>query len=143
MDIGTTLRDARENRGLSIDAVARTTKINAGVLRAIELNAFERLPAEVFTRGFLRAYAREVGVDPDDTVREYAAELARTAAAEALTGAMPAPSRPPESGWRMSWPTSFATPQWRMTTPVLAAAVIYLLFVALAPRRAAAPPTHP
>jgi cytoskeletal protein RodZ len=139
MDIGATLRDAREHRGLSIEALAHTTRINAGVLRAIELNAFERLPAEVFTRGFLRAYAREVGVDAQKIVDQYTAELDR-----ADTAARPVPGdaavfRASESELATTAPARFSTSHWRMmTVAVLAAAVVYLMSVAT-PHRPAPP----
>lgn len=75
MDVGTTLKAAREQRGLSLEQVARSTKIRAATLRAIEANQMDRLPGGIFTRGFLRAYAREVGVDGEEAVRTYMAEF--------------------------------------------------------------------
>jgi cytoskeleton protein RodZ len=75
MDLGTTLRGARERRGLSLPELARITKIKIDTLRAIESDAFDRLPGGIFTRGFLRSYAREVGVDPEDAVRRYREEF--------------------------------------------------------------------
>jgi cytoskeletal protein RodZ len=70
MDVGAALRDARERRGISLDQLAKVTKIRVITLQAIEANQSERLP-EVFLRGFVRACAREVGLDPEDTVRQY------------------------------------------------------------------------
>ena len=69
--VGADLRDARERRGLPLDQLSRTTKISATILRSIEANQLEKLPEPVFLRGFLRAYAREVGLNPEDTVRRY------------------------------------------------------------------------
>lgn len=71
MDVGAALRDARERRSLSLDQLSRTTKISVTILRAIEQNRMDRLPDGIFLRGFLRAYAREVGLNPEDTVRRY------------------------------------------------------------------------
>jgi cytoskeleton protein RodZ len=73
MDVGGELRRARTARNRSIEDVARTTKINASLLREIEANAFDRLAGGVFTRGYLRAYGREVGLDPEELVRAYRA----------------------------------------------------------------------
>jgi cytoskeleton protein RodZ len=81
MDVGAMLQSARERRGLSLDEVARRTKITVRVLRAIENNAFEAVPPGIFTRGFLRAYAREVGLDPAATVEEYLAHVESASAA--------------------------------------------------------------
>jgi hypothetical protein len=74
MDVGGELRAARRARKLSIDDIARATKIAPVVLRAIEDNAFDHVPPGVFARGFLRAYAREVGLDAESLVRRYRAE---------------------------------------------------------------------
>jgi cytoskeleton protein RodZ len=74
MDVGATLRHAREERGIALAQVAGSTKISLPNLRAIESNAFDRLPGGLFTRGFLRAYAREVGLGPEEIVRQYVTE---------------------------------------------------------------------
>lgn len=75
MDVGATLRGARERRGLSIESLSRITRIKPDLLRAIEANAFEKLPGGIFRRGFLRSYAHEVGLDPELVVRGYLAEF--------------------------------------------------------------------
>ncbi len=75
MDVGATLQSARERTGLSVEDVARRTKISVRVLRAIENNAFEDLPHGIFTRGYLRAYAREVGLDPTAIVEQFLARF--------------------------------------------------------------------
>jgi cytoskeletal protein RodZ len=78
MDVGTTLRIARERRGQSIPQLAATTKIPSSVLKAIEDNAFEKVPGGIFTRGFIRAYAREVGLDAEEMIQEFLSETAST-----------------------------------------------------------------
>jgi cytoskeleton protein RodZ len=75
MDLGTELRQARERRGMSLAVLAASTKIGLATLQAMERGDFSRLPGGLFTRGFLRAYAREVGLDPEETVRHYLAEF--------------------------------------------------------------------
>ena len=75
MDLGSELRHARERLGLSLDDIAERTKIRAATLRAIEHDDFDRLPPPIFTRGFLKAYAREVGLDPDGVANRFAAAL--------------------------------------------------------------------
>ena len=66
------LRAQRERVSLSIEDIARVTKIPERSLRQLEAGQFEELPADVFVRGFLRSYARVVGVNPDEVVRRYA-----------------------------------------------------------------------
>jgi cytoskeleton protein RodZ len=74
MDLGSELRRAREQHGLSLLQLSDLTKIHPSALKAIEDNDRSRLPGGIFTRGFLQAYAREVGLDPAYVVREYAVE---------------------------------------------------------------------
>ena len=76
-EIGGDLRRARIARKKSIEDISRATKINSLFVRAIESDAFDQLPGGLFTRGFLRAYAREVGLDPDEIVARYRAEFER------------------------------------------------------------------
>lgn len=75
MAIGADLRDARVARNRSIEGLSRATKISVRVLRALEEEKFGKIPGGLFTRGYLRAYAREVGLDPDEVVRKYRAEF--------------------------------------------------------------------
>ena len=68
---GTALRQRREARGLTLDDLWRTTKINKATLRALEDSDVLHLPAAVYTRGFVKAYAREVGLNPESAADEY------------------------------------------------------------------------
>jgi hypothetical protein len=91
MDVGAALRDARERRGLTLRRLADVTKISQTILRAIEENRIADLPPEVYARGFVRAYAREVGMDPAEIVERYVSQFAdRTPAV--------APPPPPAEG---------------------------------------------
>jgi cytoskeleton protein RodZ len=73
--LGQTIRDARVRRGMTIERLSSITKISPTVLRAMEVEDFDRLPGRVFTRGFFRSYAREVGLDPEETVASYLAQI--------------------------------------------------------------------
>lgn len=81
MDIGSELRRAREARKLSLDDIAAATKISHSVLRALEANAFDHVPGGLFTRGYLRSYAGQVGLDPEIIVDAYRAEFGPVVAA--------------------------------------------------------------
>jgi hypothetical protein len=72
-DIGVQLAQARERRGLSLADVSARTKLSIPVLQAIDEGAMNKLPGGIYTRGFLRAYAQEVGCDPEEIVRRYRA----------------------------------------------------------------------
>jgi cytoskeletal protein RodZ len=81
MDVGTTLRTARERRELTLAQLATRTRIPVGILQSIETNAFDRVPRGIFARGFLRSYAAEVGLDPSQIVSQYLLETDHSAAA--------------------------------------------------------------
>ena len=74
MDVGGELRRARTARHLSLAEISNRTKISPALLHAIEDNRFDRVPGGLFTRGYLRAYAREVELDPEAIVEQYRAE---------------------------------------------------------------------
>jgi cytoskeleton protein RodZ len=76
MNIGAHLRTSREAKGLSLDAVAHTTRVQLRILTAIERNDVRAVPPRPFGRGFVRAYAREIGLDPDQTARDYFEQFA-------------------------------------------------------------------
>ena len=82
MDFGTTLRTARERRGLSVQQLAATTRITIAVLNALEHNDFHKVPGGIFSRGFIRSYAREVGLDPEAMVAMFLEETGDVPIAE-------------------------------------------------------------
>jgi cytoskeletal protein RodZ len=68
---GDKLRGARERRGLSLRQIANATKISMITLEALERNDIARLPGGIFSRGVVRSYAIEVGLDPESTIEEF------------------------------------------------------------------------
>jgi cytoskeleton protein RodZ len=72
---GDKFRKAREKKGMSLDDVSNVTKIGSRMLQAIEEEHFEQLPGGVFNKGFIRAYAKQVGLNDEDAVNEYLACL--------------------------------------------------------------------
>src|SRR3954447_18958215 len=68
---GDELRREREIRGISLKEIADATKISKRFLDAIERNDHKTLPAPVFTRGFVREYARYLGLNADEMVNRY------------------------------------------------------------------------
>ena len=73
MSIGQQLRQAREEKSITLHAIAEKTNISVRFLDAIEKGQIEKLPGGIFTRGFVRSYASHVGLDPDETVRAFVA----------------------------------------------------------------------
>jgi cytoskeletal protein RodZ len=72
---GDKLRKQREQRGIELDAISNTTKISTRMLRALEEEHFDQLPGGVFNKGFVRAYARHVGLDEQEAIADYLAAL--------------------------------------------------------------------
>ncbi|HSP16192.1 MAG TPA: helix-turn-helix domain-containing protein [Thermoanaerobaculia bacterium] len=68
---GEELRREREIRGISLKEIADATKISKRFLEAIERNDHRTLPAPVFTRGFVREYARYLGLNAEEMVNRY------------------------------------------------------------------------
>ena len=68
---GEELRREREIRGISLKEIADATKISKRFLEAIERNDHKTLPAPVFTRGFVREYARYLGLNSEEIVNRY------------------------------------------------------------------------
>jgi cytoskeleton protein RodZ len=70
-DLGNKFRKAREAKELSFDDVSNVIKISSRMLRAIEAEDFDQLPGGVFNKGFIRSYAKHLGLDPEEAVTEY------------------------------------------------------------------------
>ncbi len=71
LDIGATLKTAREQQGISLDDAAEATKIRPSYLVALEEEAFDRLPGPTYARGFLRSYGELLGLDPQVLIDEF------------------------------------------------------------------------
>ncbi len=72
--IGAQLQRAREAAGLTLEEVAERTKVRPGILREIEADDHEKLPALTYSLGFVKAYARTVGIDPIEASERYRLE---------------------------------------------------------------------
>jgi cytoskeleton protein RodZ len=70
---GDRLRREREMRGITLDEISESTKISRRHLEALEGEHFDQLPGGVFNKGFVRAYARFLGIDEDQAVVDYSA----------------------------------------------------------------------
>ena len=76
LNFGEELRRERLIREVSLDEISASTKISIRLLTALESSDVKKLPAPVFTRGFIRAYSRHLGLDPDEMVNAYLADVA-------------------------------------------------------------------
>ncbi len=73
---GEELRRERVVREISLEEIFAATKISVRLLRALEDGDLAKLPAPTFTRGFIRAYSRHLGIDAEEKVNAYVADLA-------------------------------------------------------------------
>ena len=70
--LGEKLREAREEKGISISEVAEQTRISALYLESIENDDYGPLPGGIFNKGFVKSFAKYVGVDEDEAMLDYA-----------------------------------------------------------------------
>lgn len=103
-EIGRTLRVERERRRVSLDAVARVTMVRRDYLEHIEAGRLSALPSGAYARGFIRAYARYLELDPDPFVSAYEQMCADPA--PELSAVVRRPVRMPNAvqprAWRMA-----------------------------------------
>lgn len=74
-ELGQHLREAREEKGLSLEDLQRSTKIQKRYLLAIEEGRFDTLPGLFYARAFVKTYAEAVGLDPEPLFDQYRNEL--------------------------------------------------------------------
>jgi Helix-turn-helix domain len=80
---GEKLKQEREKRKITLEQISVTTKIGTRMLQALEEDKFNQLPGGIFNKGFVRAYAKSVGLDEEETIAGYLE----------ATGAVPRPTR--------------------------------------------------
>lgn len=144
-DVSNRLRTARERAGLALEDLSARTKIKVAQLKAIEQGQFERLPGEFFTRAFLRTYARELRLPPDEIVREYdesRGAVAAPVADPARVAAIPTAPRVPTTAAHRRDHAADAPPRTgagafspSMLWPAVAFAVLVLLVVLMINRQ--------
>ncbi len=86
VSLGQLLREVRQNRGRTLAEVERDTRINRDYLEALERERYELLPAPVYTRGFVRAYARHLGLNEEGALSLLPAELPAPIGLEPIAG---------------------------------------------------------
>jgi cytoskeleton protein RodZ len=132
--IGDTLRRERQRRNLDLNQVSRELKISARFLEAIEQENFERLPAGMFAKSFVRQYARLLGLDEEEAASEVQRALApQSEVPQFATGAQSEIKAAPlpdfyvpkvESWQRVSDGLGFS---WSSPLPALALVVVAML----------------
>jgi transcriptional regulator with XRE-family HTH domain len=76
---GDRARRQRERRGVTLEAIAKSTKVSKSLFAALERGDCSRWPGGVYSRAYIRAYAEAIGMDPNEAVEDFTAAFAETA----------------------------------------------------------------
>lgn len=132
--VGERLLEAREASGLSLRDLSAETSIQSHLLSLLEQDRFSEFPAEVIARGFLRNYARQLGLDEADIVAHYLTQTGLdqpAAARESVASfAPPAVRESSVSRFRMPDPSRMSTVAYAVVISVflIALAVTVVMF---------------
>jgi cytoskeleton protein RodZ len=95
--LGARLKRERERRKITLDEVSSSTKITPRMLKALEEDHFDQLPGGIFNKGFIRAYARHLGLDEEQAISDYLAATTALQAAREPEEALAAAARAADS----------------------------------------------
>ena len=97
---GAQLKLEREKQGVTLEEISLSTKIGTRMLRALEEEHFDQLPGGIFNKGFIRAYARCLGMDEDQAVADYLAATGASSSSKKFENNDQAPilEPPPRDG---------------------------------------------
>jgi cytoskeletal protein RodZ len=125
--LGEWLREARQRKGLTFTEIESSTRINRHYLEALETEHFDVLPAPVYARGFLRSYARALGLNPDEAVALMPSDLPRPPGLDPMPGLRRSAGDAPALPSLPSIP--FATRGWAIVSGaiVLLVALIWIV----------------
>mgnify|MGYP001571461781 CR=1 FL=1 len=113
MALGEQLRNARLNRNETPSQVAAATQMMVQLVEDLEREDFSRVPAPIYAKGFIKLYARHVGLDPQPLINEYVARHASPTRPSLVQEQPPSerPAPPPASAVAPSV-TSQPEPEW-------------------------------
>jgi cytoskeleton protein RodZ len=100
---GENLRREREMRGVTLEEISDATKISVRALKAVEADQFEKLPGGIFTRSFIRAYAKYLGLDEERIMAEFQLVAPPSAQQADLRKISQQRTPPPENKSRAGW----------------------------------------
>ncbi|MEK6304315.1 MAG: helix-turn-helix domain-containing protein [Acidobacteriota bacterium] len=140
--LGEELRRKREERGITLAEISESTRIGTRFLKAIETDNFSTLPGGIFTRSFIRAYAKQVGMNEDEAITLYQQQITgptdepQEETPPPALAARPEPlkaklSTPPEPKPRRFEPVAFRQTPTRTSWPTIVIGAGILLFVVI------------
>jgi cytoskeletal protein RodZ len=134
--LGEELKRRREERKISLADISEATRIGTRFLKAIESDNYSILPGGIFTRSFIRAYAKQVGLNEDEAVAQYQLQVTGQAA-EAQAQPQPQAEQvvrqitPPERRARKPEPVTYHQPATRMSWPTIIIGAGIAVFIGL------------
>jgi cytoskeletal protein RodZ len=144
--LGEELKRRREERQIALTDISEATRIGTRFLKAIEMDNYGVLPGGIFTRSFIRAFAKQVGMDEDEAIALYQQQVAGVSAEaapqpRAESSIAPTVVEPVRPATRRPEPLTYAQsgPRVNWTTIVIALAVIQKL---KGPSQESAPPRN-
>ncbi|MFY9609277.1 MAG: helix-turn-helix domain-containing protein [Blastocatellia bacterium] len=141
--LGEELRRKREEHAITLAEISESTRIGTRFLKAIETDNFSTLPGGIFTRSFIRAYAKQVGMNEDEAIALYQQQVTGTTdephdevSSQTLKASKPAPlpakqSTPTEFQPRRFEPVTFRKASARTSWPTIVIGAGILLFVVI------------
>ncbi|OIO28881.1 MAG: hypothetical protein COZ31_11195 [Nitrospirae bacterium CG_4_10_14_3_um_filter_44_29] len=128
---GEILKKKREELGYNLKEIAHTLRIRFDYLKAIEEGTFEKLPVEVYTKGYIREYAKFLKTDPEAVIKAYIEKISPPAIEK-----QPVPDNPPTSpfnkgGQRGIFKEEKPARRYSATAITLSAAAVAALLIAL------------
>ena len=86
-DFGARIKRLRQERGMTLRRISDATRISISALEALERNDISRWPGGIYSRSFVRSYAIEIGLDPEQAVREFLVQFPHDSATAINSGA--------------------------------------------------------
>lgn len=153
--LGEELRQRREQRAITLAEISEATRIGTRFLKAIETDNFSILPGGIFTRSFIRAYAKHVGMNENEAIGLYLQQVAGPSAEPQEAGDQPgakqvaqlespkqrtpspspAPKQPPVEPVRRVQPVTFRQSPARTSWPTIvigSGIVIFIVIIVIA-----------
>jgi cytoskeletal protein RodZ len=127
--LGQYLSSARELKGFDLHDAAQQTRISIQYLKALESEDFAKLPGEVFVRGFLKNYAKFLGLPEQDVLNKYG-ELRHAAAGAAVVSPQPAAAEQAPAPQTQEKPSKVSLEPWLWGTVIFISIVGFLFMAA-------------
>ena len=121
LTLGEKLRQAREEQGISISEVAENTRISPHYIKSIEEDNYKPLPGGIFNKGFIKSFARYLGVDENEALQDYA---------DLIASQTEAPAEPPHA-YRPEVLTDERYSESRAPTIIFAAVILAVMTLGL------------